>query len=254
MREGSLYPSIISKWVLSQTHFQNNSKLRITQVLKNSVQFISYTDFSDLQIFEGATTYPIIPIIKRGHKDNNTFKYFRVKSEDLKDLFAMSGFLVSQSKLNDENWTFESEKENNLKNKIRLGQMIGKTFGKSFYGVKTALNEAFIIDAKKKNEILNSNSSAKVFLKSYLEGKDLGKWTVANAEKWLIIFPKGSTKEFLERMLPKRVVGSYIKQNYTKIAEHLEPYVEKAKARYDQGDFWWELRACDYYHFLSVRR
>lgn len=32
-----------------------------------------------------------------------------------------------------------------------------------------------------------------------------------------------------------------------KIAEHLEPCMERAKARYDQGDFWWELRACDYY-------
>ncbi len=82
---------------------------------------------------------------------------------------------------------------------------------------------------------------------SLLEGKDLDKWTVTNAEKWLILFPKGWTKEILGANVIEKDGWSYIKQNYTKIAEHLEPYVERAKARYDQGDFWWELRACDYY-------
>ena len=31
------------------------------------------------------------------------------------------------------------------------------------------------------------------------------------------------------------------------IAGHLDRYKEKARKRYDQGEYWWELRACDYY-------
>jgi hypothetical protein len=39
----------------------------------------------------------------------------------------------------------------------------------------------------------------------------------------------------------------WIKANYPAIAEHLLPFKAKAEKRTDQGDFWWELRACDYY-------
>jgi adenine-specific DNA-methyltransferase len=31
------------------------------------------------------------------------------------------------------------------------------------------------------------------------------------------------------------------------IAIHLEKRAEMAKKRYDKGDYWWELRTCDYY-------
>ena len=39
----------------------------------------------------------------------------------------------------------------------------------------------------------------------------------------------------------------YITANYPAIANHLFPFKQKAEKRADQGDYWWELRACDYY-------
>src|SRR3972149_7982854 len=122
-----------------------------------------------------------------------------------------------------------------------------KIYGYPFRGIITGLNEAFIIDSKKKNEILNNNPKTNIFFKPFLEGKDIDKWAVKNAEKWLILFPKGWSKEIIGANVTEEEGWNYIKQNYTKIAEHLEPYVERAKVRYDHGDFWWELRACDYY-------
>ncbi len=50
---------------ISNTFSKTTASLELRKFLKNSVQFISYADFSDLQIFEGATTYPIIPIIRK---------------------------------------------------------------------------------------------------------------------------------------------------------------------------------------------
>lgn len=38
-----------------------------------------------------------------------------------------------------------------------------------------------------------------------------------------------------------------MQENYSAIARYLEPFESKAKKRYDKGDYWWELRACDYY-------
>lgn len=34
---------------------------------------------------------------------------------------------------------------------------------------------------------------------------------------------------------------------YPAVARWLKPFEVKAKARTDKGDYWWELRACDYY-------
>ena len=44
-----------------------------------------------------------------------------------------------------------------------------------------------------------------------------------------------------------RNAWSSLVKEYPAIAAHLISHEEKGKARCDQGDFWWELRACDYY-------
>ena len=31
------------------------------------------------------------------------------------------------------------------------------------------------------------------------------------------------------------------------IAEYLAPFADAARQRYDKGEYWWELRPCDYY-------
>jgi hypothetical protein len=40
----------------------------------------------------------------------------------------------------------------------------------------------------------------------------------------------------------------WFKENYPALAKHLEPHTAAAQKRQDQGDYWWELRACDYYN------
>lgn len=39
----------------------------------------------------------------------------------------------------------------------------------------------------------------------------------------------------------------WLKNTYPAIASHLNQFSEKAQKRCDKGDYWWELRACDYY-------
>ena len=39
----------------------------------------------------------------------------------------------------------------------------------------------------------------------------------------------------------------WFRNSYPAIVKHLEPFADKAKLRSDKGDYWWELRACDYY-------
>lgn len=47
--------------------------------------------------------------------------------------------------------------------------------------------------------------------------------------------------------MPNSDAWSWIRNNYPAIAKHLIKFKDKAQKRTDKGDFWWELRACDYY-------
>ncbi|MDD4128055.1 MAG: TaqI-like C-terminal specificity domain-containing protein, partial [Methanomicrobium sp.] len=39
----------------------------------------------------------------------------------------------------------------------------------------------------------------------------------------------------------------WLSETYPAIAKYLEQFSADAEIRYDKGDYWWELRACDYY-------
>ena len=39
----------------------------------------------------------------------------------------------------------------------------------------------------------------------------------------------------------------WLKKSFPAIANHLAPFQAAAEKRWDKGEFWWELRPCDYY-------
>jgi len=48
-------------------------------------------------------------------------------------------------------------------------------------------------------------------------------------------------------VMPYNDAWQWLSKNFPAIANHLLPFKVKAEKRTDKGDFWWELRACDYY-------
>lgn len=114
--------------------------------------------------------------------------------------------------------------------------MIDK-YGKCYYGIKTGLNEAFIVSAK----ITDSD-----VLKPILEGKDIKKWFTSEPGKWIIVFKSKSTKETFGEITEIEALHK-MQIYHSELMSHLLDFEEKAKARYDKGDYWWELRNCAYY-------
>jgi hypothetical protein len=51
--------------------------------------------------------------------------------------------------------------------------------------------------------------------------------------------------------LSEREAWSWFSHEHPKLAIHLEGYVEACRKRQDQGDYWWELRPCDYYAYFD---
>lgn len=205
-------------------------------------------DFGDLQVFQGATTYPCILICGKGDVEPQ-LAVTNVKTlefESISGYVAYHRKLINQASLDDSGWNLGSEEEQHLLAKIRqagipLGEYVK---GKIYRGVLTGLNEAFVIDRPTCDRLIAEDPRSAEVIKPFLAGRDIKRYQQPKSEKFLIFFPRGFTNSKKDQ---KGSAWTWLQETYSSIAKHLEPFETAAKKRYDQGEYWWELRACDYY-------
>ncbi len=85
-------------------------------------------------------------------------------------------------------------------------------------------------------------------IKPFLVGRDLKQWHYDFRERYLVAIQKGWTKQWAEKQnISETEAWGIFEKYYPAISNYLKPFEERAKKRQDKGDFWWELRACEYY-------
>jgi type I restriction-modification system DNA methylase subunit len=204
-----------------------------------------YIDFTEVQIFEGATTYPIIIILQNYIDDNSMFKYVKIpKSSQNRviDIDIENKIGVLQNSLDSSSWSFSSIEKSKILNKISQFPNLRKVYGKCYYGVKTALNDAFIV---------NNTWTYSEHIKPILEGKEIKKWNVQKAQQKLILFKSKWTNEVYPEKSTEEDKLNALLRDFPEIFNHLLLYKERAIKRYDKGDYWWELRNCAYYDLFD---
>jgi type I restriction-modification system DNA methylase subunit len=206
-------------------------------------------DFGDLPVFQSATTYPLILIAGKSNKANSHFDFVNVNTLEfsnlgsyLQDRFTRAG----KDSLTAEGWNLASDAEQKLLNKLaKTGVPLGEYVkGKIYYGIKTGLNEAFVIDEATRKALIKEDKRSAELIKPFLAGRDIKRYQQPHSESSLILIPSGFTNK-----VGKNPKSSWLwfSAAYPAIANHLKKFDVKAKKRYDQGDYWWELRPCDYY-------
>ena len=207
-------------------------------------------DFGDLPVFEEATTYPLILTVDRS-REEETFTACEVESlefADLSDYVARHGYAVDRTALSEEGWSLAPVAVQRLMARLaRSGIPLGEYVeGEIYYGIKTGLNDAFVIDEETRRRLLAEDPRSAETLRPFLAGRDIRRYESPEAEKWLIFFPKGWTRESsgLEK---EPEAWAWLAERYPAVTRWLEPFASKGRKRYDKGEFWWELRACDYY-------
>ncbi len=122
--------------------------------------------------------------------------------------------------------------------------------GQIYYGIKTGYNEAFVIDAETRKLLIKEDPKCREVIKPFLFGDDVRRYKIFK-ENYIILLPKGWTNLNNKKQgEPFRV----LKSKYPAIAKYLLKFEIKLQARQDKGDYWWELRACDYYdHFARPK-
>jgi hypothetical protein len=240
-RDGLFSYIVANKWL--RTNY--GEPLRRWIKGQNLVEVI---DFGDLPVFEEATTYPCIIRIKRGNPDPSVsvVQVASLDGLDLRKYVADHHYSVSRTSLHDSGWSLADQATSDLLDKLRtIGIPLGEYIqGKIHYGIKTGLNEAFVIDPPTRNRLIREDPKSAQIIRPFLAGRDIKRYQEPTTDRFLILIPNGWTNLESGRASDK---WSWLVKRYPAVTRHLLPFKDAAAKRSDKGDYWWELRPCDYY-------
>ena len=320
-------------FITSSTFTKTSSGANLRRFLKNETAIDRFVDFGLLQLFDEATNLACI-VIARNTKLMPDHKIQSSKIESLpgletENLLEKAGHVeVAQNSLGEDSWNFDRPEVEALRRKIfSKGRPLKDVAGSPLYGIKTGLNEAFVIDRATRDRLIkeefgqrskqphpdpllvgegespscgedavSANNSPSTYgrnafspncspspcekgkdelscstspfgrgegegvfgdglsstnhplIKPFLVGRDLKQWHYDFRERYLVAIQKGWTKQWAGKEdITEAKAWEVFEKHYPAVANCLKPFEERAKKRQDKGDFWWELRACEYY-------
>ncbi len=222
---------------ISNTFDKTTAGRTLREYLQTNTTIEKYVDFTEVQIFEGATTYPIILLLSKRQTENSTFPYIKIPRE-------MQGSVsialapekqVGQSCLQSSSWSFQDAGMAEIIKKIASFKTVKEQYGKCYRGLLTGLNDAFIIGKDEKDCLIAQDTKSKELIKSIYEGKDLQKWYNIPLEKYLICTHNGYDE-----------VPAIDVELYPAIKQYLDSFEPKLSNRYDKGSTPYNLRNCAY--------
>jgi type I restriction-modification system DNA methylase subunit len=230
----------------------------LREFLKKNTRVITIIDFGGYSVFEQTVDTNIILFQKTKPQKIHRVGFVNIRNNTDDPITQIKENISSipQQKLSISAWTLADERVLRLKEKIeRTGRPLKEWDVKIYFGIKTGFNRAFIIDTQKREEILRNCKSEKErrlteqLIRPILRGRDIGRYYYRWADLWLIKIESGWTDRHRNGKKPE----DFFKSTLPSIYEHLISFANKKSKgkgllnRDDQGDYWWELRDCDYY-------
>jgi type I restriction-modification system DNA methylase subunit len=217
-------------YISSSTFFRTGSGEALRRYLSSHVELEAVVDFGDLQIFEGVTTYPAIVALRRtnGHASETDLRYLKVDTlpDDLSKSFALESQPMPRARLATTTWRFESDRLDKIRKKMVAGRKtLGELFGQPLYGIKTGLNDAFIVCRQTYDALIAKDAKSSDLLKPFLVGENLKRWRVESDDKFLIYTPKNRVDI----------------EEYPAIRDHLAGFRSALEKRATKQN-WWELQ------------
>ncbi|MBU1181913.1 MAG: Eco57I restriction-modification methylase domain-containing protein [Proteobacteria bacterium] len=212
LKQGGFFSYIVAnKWLRANY----GEPLRKWMKQQNIVEII---DFGDLPVFKQATTYPCIIVIQK-KAPGPTFRAVTMKTLEFTDLqthVSQNRHDVRQNALDESGWSLANRSTQDVLDKLRkTGVPLGKYVdGKIFYGIKTGLNEAFVIDETTRARLIAEDANSAEIIKPFLLGRDIKRYQPVSSNKYVIFTRRGIDIEkyaairnylaqFKERLMPR---------------------------------------------------
>jgi len=139
---------------------------------------------------------------------------------------------MPESAFSGNNWSLVVSLEQVILSKLKANSISLEDYahGKIRRGILTGFNEAFIIDQVTRDKLIEEDPKSAEVIKPFLVGEDVKSYSI----------------DFQGRYLIWTYIGIPINR-YPAIYRHLQQYQAQLEKRWDKGNYWWELRHCDYY-------
>jgi hypothetical protein len=234
LKESGLLGFICSNKFFRASYGENLRKF----ILENT-QITHIIDFAGVKVFEDASVDSAVTIFRKIRAgENSKFNFLASSTINLK---TQKFIKIPQFTLNETNFTFLDKSKFELKSKIEKVAKPLKDWGVNInYGVKSGLNEAFIIDSETRDKILSTcigdeREQTQKLIRPILRGRDIKRYDYEWAGLWLINIHNGYGTE------PRINID-----NFPKLKLYLNKFEPKLSNRSDKGATPYNLRNCAY--------
>jgi hypothetical protein len=187
----------VLSFISSNKFFRAGYGAKLREFLSKDTQFLAIIDFGDLPIFE-AMAYPCIVVACKNEPDvEQEIRTLNVSIENELDRFVEIAknctARLPQKEFGKSIWRLEERAILSLLAKIRaVGKPLGSLVNDKIYaGIKTGLNEAFIIDSATRDALLREDPKSAKIIKKFVKGKDVHKWLCEVGNRYIIYTPNG---------------------------------------------------------------
>jgi hypothetical protein len=181
-------------FISSSSFFRTGAGESLRRFLTANAMIESVVDFGDLRVFDDVVTYPAIVTLRKS-AERGDLSFLLLKDRAPKDLeaeFAENARPMPQARLGTAFWRFEEEALARLRDKIAQGRKtLREVYGSPLWGIKTGLNDAFVIDGATRDALVAADPRSAEIVKRYCRGAQIGRWRRAS-EDWLVDAPKGA--------------------------------------------------------------
>ncbi len=216
----------------------------------------SVVDFGHAkQIFEDADVFPSILAVRKPTEEAPpatarvcAIPREQLRVEDLSRQITAEGFEVPRDRLGASAWTLEPFGVVALLEKIRRAGVPLKEYAHALplMGIKTGFNDAFLIDTATKEKLVATDPKSAGLFKPYLRGQDIDRWQAEWDGLWMLALKSSGNHPWPWTEAGDQAEAVFA-STYPAIHAHMNQYREALIKRQDQGEHWWELRACAYW-------
>lgn len=216
-------------------------------------------DFGHAPVFPDADVFPCIVLLRKPGEDEPEAEGAdalvcavprdALGTVELGGYVAARGYRVPVDRFAEAPWSLEPPAVQRLMEKIRAaGAPLREYAGASpLYGIKTGLNEAFLVDAATRDRLVERDPPSAELLRPFLRGQDVERWSPAWAGLWMIVLRSSENHPWPWSGAPERKAERLFESACPGLYAHLKPMEAQLRKRSDQGQYWWELRSCAYY-------
>ncbi|MEQ1615333.1 MAG: Eco57I restriction-modification methylase domain-containing protein [Hyphomicrobiaceae bacterium] len=183
-----------------------------------------------------------------------------VPEKALNEAVAKATYPLPRAHFTKATWALEPPKVVELLAKLRRNSTPLKEFvgSEPLYGIKTGLNEAFLIDRSQRDALVRAHPTLQNIIRPYLRGQDIRRWNSPDSDLFMILlrsssdFPWPWHNAADEAEAERIFMATFpaLHTHFKKYEQFIDPKTRKLRGlrhREDKGRWWWELRPCAYY-------